>query len=41
MTRAVLIYPHQLIADHLALAGVSHAVQIEEPLLLTQCSFHR
>jgi deoxyribodipyrimidine photolyase-related protein len=38
---AALIYPHQLFADHPALAGVSHAVMVEEPLLFTQFTFHR
>jgi deoxyribodipyrimidine photolyase-related protein len=41
MTRAALIYPHQLFADHPALAGVSQAVIVEEPLLFTQYPFHR
>jgi len=38
---AALIYPHQLFADHPALAGVSCAVMVEEPLLFTQFQFHR
>jgi deoxyribodipyrimidine photolyase-related protein len=41
MTRAALIYPHQLFADHPALLGVSQAVLVEEPLLFTQYRFHR
>jgi (6-4)DNA photolyase len=41
MTRAALIYPHQLFADHPALAGATRAVMIEEPLLFTQYPFHR
>jgi deoxyribodipyrimidine photolyase-related protein len=41
MTRAALIYPHQLFADHPALAGVSQAVVVEDPLLFRQYAFHR
>ena len=41
MTRAALIYPHQLFAEHPALAGVSRAVLVEEPLLFTHYRFHR
>lgn len=41
MTRAALIYPHQLFAEHPALAGVSLAFLVEEPLLFTQYRFHR
>lgn len=41
MTHAALIYPHQLFADHPALAGASQAVMVGEPLLFTQYPFHR
>ena len=41
MTRAALIYPHQLFADHPALVDASQAVLVEEPLLFNQYSFHR
>jgi deoxyribodipyrimidine photolyase-related protein len=41
MTRAALIYPHQLFADHPALAGAGQAVLVEEPLFFTQYAFHR
>jgi len=41
MSRAALIYPHQLFADHPALAGASRAVLVEEPLLFRQLRFHR
>jgi deoxyribodipyrimidine photolyase-related protein len=41
LTRAALIYPHQLFAEHPALAGVSRAVLVEEPLLFTHYRFHR
>ena len=41
MTRAALIYPHQLFADHPALAGASRAVMVEEPLYFTQLRYHR
>lgn len=41
MTRAALIYPHQLFAEHPALKGVTRAVLIEEPLLFAQYRFHR
>ncbi len=41
MTSAALIYPHQLFADHPALAGVTQAVIVEEPLLFRQYAFHR
>jgi deoxyribodipyrimidine photolyase-related protein len=41
MTRAAIIYPHQLFADHPALANVSQAVLVEEPLLFNQYCFHR
>jgi deoxyribodipyrimidine photolyase-related protein len=41
MTRAAIIYPHQLFADHPALVDVSQAVLVEEPLLFKQYSFHR
>ncbi len=37
---AGLVYPHQLFADHPALAGVDLCVLIEEPLLFTQFDFH-
>ena len=39
MTHAALIYPHQLFADHPAMAGVSQALMVEEPLLFTQYPF--
>lgn len=41
MTRAALIYPHQLFAEHPALVNASQALLIEEPLLFSQYSFHR
>jgi deoxyribodipyrimidine photolyase-related protein len=41
MTRAALIFPHQLFADHPALAGASRAVMVEEPLYFTQYRYHR
>jgi deoxyribodipyrimidine photolyase-related protein len=41
LTRAALIYPHQLFAGHPALAGVSRAVLVEEPLLFRNYRFHR
>ena len=41
MSHAALIFPHQLFADHPALAGVSRAVMVEEPLLFTQQRYHR
>ncbi len=41
MNRAALIYPHQLFADHPALADAGEAVLIEEPLFFTQYAFHR
>ncbi len=41
MTVAALIYPHQLFAEHPALAGASQAVLIEEPLFFKQYRFHR
>ncbi len=41
LTQAALIYPHQLLADHPALSGVTHAVLVEEPLLFTEFRFHR
>jgi deoxyribodipyrimidine photolyase-related protein len=41
MARAALIYPHQLFADHPALAATSRAVLVEEPLMFTQYPFHR
>lgn len=41
MSRTALIYPHQLFAEHPALAGMSRAVLVEEPLLFTQYRFHR
>lgn len=41
MSRAALIFPHQLFADHPALAGASRAVMVEEPLYFTQHRFHR
>jgi deoxyribodipyrimidine photolyase-related protein len=41
MTRAAIIYPHQLFADHPALVDASQAVLVEEPLLFNQYSFHR
>lgn len=40
MTRAALIYPHQLFPDHPALAGAKQAVIVEEPLLFSQYRFH-
>jgi len=41
MTRAAIIYPHQLFADHPALVDASQAVLVEEPLLFKQYPFHR
>jgi deoxyribodipyrimidine photolyase-related protein len=41
MTTAALIYPHQLFADHPALANVGTAVLVEDPLFFTQYAFHR
>lgn len=41
MIHAALIYPHQLFADHPALAGMARAVMVEDPLLFTQYPFHR
>jgi len=41
MTQAAIIYPHQLFADHPALADASQVVLVEEPLLFNQYSFHR
>jgi len=41
MSHAALIYPHQLFADHPALAGVGEAVLVEDPLFFTQYAFHR
>ncbi len=41
MTRAALIYPHQLFAEHPALVNASQAVLVEEPLLFNQYRFHR
>jgi deoxyribodipyrimidine photolyase-related protein len=41
VTRAALIYPHQLFADHPASVDVSHVVMVEEPLLFSQYPFHR
>ena len=39
MTRAAIIYPHQLFADHPALVDASQAVLVEEPLLFNQPAF--
>jgi len=39
--RAALVYPHQLFAEHPALAGAAQVVLIEEPLLFRQYAFHR
>lgn len=41
MSRAAIIFPHQLFADHPALVDASHAVLVEEPLLFNQYRFHR
>ena len=40
MTRAALIYPHQLFSEHPALTGVTQAVLVEGPLLLAQSPWH-
>ena len=37
---AALIYPHQLFANHPAIAQADLCVLIEEPLLFTQYRFH-
>lgn len=39
MTRAALILPNQLFADHPGLAGVTRAVLVEEPLLFRSFRF--
>lgn len=41
MGRAALIFPHQLFADHPALAGASRAVMVEEPLYFSRHRYHR
>lgn len=41
MTKAALIYPHQLFANHPALLESSNVVLVEDPLFFSQYHFHR
>jgi len=41
MRTAALVYPHQLFADHPAVAGADAVVLVEDPLFFTQYRFHR
>lgn len=41
MTKAAVVYPHQLFVDHPALVGVSQVVLVEDPLYFSQWRFHR
>jgi len=41
MATAALIFPHQLFANHPALAGADRVVMVEDPLFFSQYAFHR